>query len=285
MKNKKLIYIISMIIIILSTIASLVGVFSNEVHVYPNVTTAFGEEVELYQKGLYARDSVSMATQAIAQDAVTLVLGIPMTLISLFLISKENKKGIFLLTGTIGYILYTYTSYSFLAFFNRFYLVYIAIMALSFYDFILCVCELNQYNLKDEFTYKFPYKGLSIFLWVTGVVIGLMWLGRIAPALMNNTAPFGLEHYSTLAIQTLDLGVIVPACFVTGHLLRKEKQMGYLFSIVLVIKAVTMAAAVSTMAISMNLHSVEISNVELLVFPTIFCICTFFMIRILKEVK
>lgn len=88
MKNKKLIYIISMIIIILSTIASLVGVFSNEVHVYPNVTTAFGEEVELYQKGLYARDSVSMATQAIAQDAVTLVLGIPMTVISLFLISK-----------------------------------------------------------------------------------------------------------------------------------------------------------------------------------------------------
>lgn len=102
---------------------------------------------------------------------------------------------------------------------------------------------------------------------------------------MNNSTPVGLEHYSTLAIQTLYLGVVVPDCFVTGYILRKEKQMGYLFSIVLVIKAVTMTAAVSAMAISMKLHAVQISNVELLVFSAIFSICTFFMIRILREVQ
>lgn len=274
-----------MMIIILSAISSLTGLFSNEAHVYPNIITAFGEEIELYQRGIYARDSVSMATQAIAQDSVTLLLGIPMALISLFLIIKENKKGIFLITGTMGYFLYTYTSYSFLMYFNNFYLVYLAIMTLSFYNFVLCTCELNRYKLKNKFTDKFPYKGLSVFLWVTGMVIGLMWLGRIVPALIKNSAPFGLEHYSTLGIQTLDLGFIVPACFVTGYLLRKEKQMGYLFSVILVIKAITMTAAVSAIAISMRLHSVEISNVELIIFPAIFCICTFFMIRILKEIE
>lgn len=152
----------------------------------------------------------------------------------------------------MGYFLYTYTSYSFLVFFN-------------------------------EFSDKFPRKGLTIFLWGTGITIGLMWLGRIIPAIMNNSAPVGLEHYSTLAIQTLDLGVVVPACFVAGYLLRKEKQMGYLFSIVLVVKAVTMTAAVSTMAIFMKLHAVEISDGEVFVFPVIFCICTFFMIRILNS--
>lgn len=288
MKNKRIIYILSILsilIIILSIPASLTGIFSNEVHVHPNVITAFDEEIELYQKGLYAKDSVSMATQAIAQDTVTLILGIPLIIISLLFIKNDNKKGMFLLTGTVGYFLYTYTSYSFLMFFNSFYLVYIAVMALSFYDFILCICELNKYNLKDEFTDKFPRRGLTIFLFVTGIVIGLMWLGRIVPALMSNGAPFGLEHYSTLAIQTLDLGFIVPACMVTGYLLKKDKQMGYLFSIVIVVKAVTMAAAVSTMAISMKLHSVEISNAELPVFPTIFCLCTFFMIKILRAIK
>ncbi|HCW52236.1 MAG TPA: hypothetical protein DG753_00520 [Clostridium sp.] len=285
MENKKIIYVLSILIMLLVFAASLIGVLSNEIHVHPNVITAFDEEIELYQKGLYHRDSVSMATQAIAQDIVTLIIGIPMALISLFLINKENKKGIFLLTGIIGYFLYTYTSYSFLAFFNSFYLVYLAIMALSFYDFILCICELNRYRLKDEFSDKFPQKGLSIFLYITGIVIGLIWLGRIIPAIINNSAPVGLEHYSTLAIQTLDLGVVVPACFVTGYLLRKGKQMGYLFSIVLVIKAVTMTAAVSAMAISMKLHAVEVSCVEFVVFPTIFCICTFFMIRILRQVQ
>ena len=81
MKNKKIIYILSILIIFLVLIASLTGILSNEIHAHPNVITAFNEKIELYQRGMYHRDSVSMAAQAIAQDMVTLIIGIPLALI------------------------------------------------------------------------------------------------------------------------------------------------------------------------------------------------------------
>lgn len=285
MKNKKIIYVLSMLIIILSIVAALTGILSDELKVHSDIFTVFDEKIELYQKGLYAKDSVSMASQAIAQDIVTLILGIPSMLFSLFLIEKKNKKGIFLLTGTIGYFLYTYASYAFLLMYNSFYLVYVVIMALSFYDFILCISVLNTYKLKDQFSNQFPKKSLSIFLYITGFMVGFMWLGKILPTFISKSAPLGLEHYSTLGIQTLDLGIVVPACLVTGYLLNKEKQFGYLFSIVLIIKAVTLTAAVSTMIISMKLHSIKVSMGEMIIFPTLFFICIFFMIKILKTIE
>ena len=55
---------------------------------------------------LYARDSVSMASQAIAQDFVTLVIGIPLLIISFCsVVKRDSARGWFLLTGTLGYAL------------------------------------------------------------------------------------------------------------------------------------------------------------------------------------
>lgn len=139
-------------------------------------------------------------------------------------------------------------------------------------------------DIVEKIRGTFPVKSTSIFLFVTGVCIFLMWMGRIIPSLDGNTAPAGLEQYATLGIQTLDLGFIVPACFVIGYLLRKGDKKGYVFSIVLIMKAEMMTIAVSNMAISMKLKSVEISFIELIFFPILFVICTIFVIRILKIV-
>lgn len=285
MKNEKLINVLSMLIIVLALLSALTGVLSNEVKEYADVTTSFGETVQLYQKGLYARDSVSVASQAIAQDIVTLIFGIPFLFVALILLKKQKEKGLFLLTGTIGYFLYTYMSYSFVLMYNPFYLIYVTLMALSFYDFILCIMAMYKYDLKRQFTDKFPVKSLSIFLYISGLMVGFMWLGRILPTLISGTAPYGLEHYSTLGIQTLDLGFIVPACFLTAYLLGKEKQWGYLLSIVLVIKMVTMTGAVSAMTVSMNLSGISVSIAEMLMFPILLLICIIFMIKIFKEIK
>ena len=285
MKYKKTITVLSICIVILSILATLTGLLSKQVHSYPTVTTAFGEQVELYQVGLYARNSMSMGIQAIAQDIVTLILGIPLLIISMILIYRNNLKGEFLLTGTIGYFLYTYTSYAFLIMYNPFYLIYVALMTLSFYAFVLCILNMNHYDIQEQFTSKFPVKSLSIVLVITGVMLGGMWLGRIVPSLLSDQAPYGLEHYSTLGIQTLDLGVIVPASFVTAYLLMKKKQLGYLLGVVLVAKMITMTTAVSTMAILMQLNGIQLSIVELIVSPFLSLISIIFIIKVFKTIK
>lgn len=283
--NKRIVIILSLIILVLSLISTLTGVFSRQVKEYADVTTVFGENVQLYQKGLYARDSVSMASQAIAQDVVTLLIVIPFLLVSLWLVKKQNRKGLFLLTGIIGYFLYTYTSYSFLIVFNSFYLVYVLLMTLSFYGFILCFMELSKLDIGECLTERFPRKALSVFFFTGGIMIMLMWLGKIVPALLAGSAPAQLEHYATLVIQSLDLGFVVPACIVTAHLLRKENKWGYLLAIVLVVKMVTMTATVSAMAIQMKRNGVYVGLDEQLLFLVLFLISAFFMIKMLREIK
>lgn len=267
-------------------IAAVTGVFSNEVSAYPDVTTSYGETIQLYQIGLYARDSVSMAAQAIAQDYITLILGIPLCVVSLYLVQRKGSmRGWFLLTGTLAYFLYTYASYSFLMTFNRLYVVYVLLFVASFYAFLLSLGYLKEFDTGEVFSGKYPVKALSIFLGVLGVVLCFMWMGRIVPAMLSGGAPYGLEQYSTLVIQSLDLGVVVPASFVAAYLLYRRKKWGYLLSAVLVMKALTMTAAVSAMGFNMKLHGVEMPLSDLIVFPVFVVINVVFLVKIVKGIN
>jgi hypothetical protein len=62
-----------------------------------------------------------------------------------------------------------------------------------------------------------------------------MWLGRIIPS-YNNKIVAGLEHYTTLVIQALDLGFIVPVAIISGILLIKNNSLGYLLAPIIIIK-------------------------------------------------
>ena len=75
MKQKKSIYIITVLVIVFSVICCVMPFFTKSELTEKTVISMFGETVELYGKGLYARNSVSCAIQAIAQDMVTLILG------------------------------------------------------------------------------------------------------------------------------------------------------------------------------------------------------------------
>lgn len=286
MKINVKVSVISIIIIIISGIAALIGLFSRNIHNFSAVTSSYGEKIELYQIGLYARDSVSMASQAIAQDFITLVIGIPLLIVGLYLINiKKIVHGWFLLTGTLGYFLYTYTSYAILMTFNDLYLLYVFLLILSFYGFIMSLFYLSKYNKELIFSSNYPTKSLSFFFLISGFAICIMWLGRIIPVIGKEIAPYGLEQYSTLAIQTLDLGFIVPASFVTAWLLYSKEKWGYLLSAVLVMKMITMVAAVSVMGINMKLHGVKMNVSDLRVFPIILIISIIFIIKILRTIN
>jgi hypothetical protein len=70
----------------------------------------YGEPITLKGAGLYRNDSISAAAQVIAQDVITLALGIPLLLVSPWRFRKGTLRGQLLLTGTLAYLLYTYAS-------------------------------------------------------------------------------------------------------------------------------------------------------------------------------
>ena len=81
-------------------------------------------------------ETVSIAAQAIAQDVVTLLVGIPLLLAGAVLSRKGSLRGRLLLAGTVGYFLYTYASFVFGAAYNVLFLLYVALFSLGLIAFI-----------------------------------------------------------------------------------------------------------------------------------------------------
>ncbi|AIQ58945.1 hypothetical protein PBOR_19955 [Paenibacillus borealis] len=208
-----------------------------------------------------------MAAQAKAQDGVTLLLGIPLLLVSLVMSFRGRVRGRLLLAGALGYFTYTYASYSFLSMYNNLFLIYVILFSASLFAFILTLLSLERERVERFFKHSLPARSIGFFLLFIAFMVMMLWLGRIANSIRQGTAPEGLEHYSTLVIQALDLAIVVPLTAITGVLLIRRRSYGYLLASVVIVKAAAMLTAITAMIIGMLRAGVSVSTVELVVFP------------------
>ncbi len=276
--------VLSILIATLAIIVAGLGVFWQGEGQKSEFLTLRGETVTIQGHGLYRYETVSIAAQAIAQDVVTLLIGIPLLVISMILFKKGSLQGKLLLSGTLAYFLYTYASFAFGAAYNILFLVYVSLFSLSLFAFIFALMEIDVPTLPKHFSSSLPRRTIAIFLFVVGSFLLLAWLGRIVPALLANQPPLGLESYTTLIIQALDLGLVMPIAFLSGILLWKKSAWGYLLSSIVLIKGVTLALAVSAMAVNMILAGVQVSIGELIMFPSIAIISGGMTVVLLRNV-
>ena len=276
--------ILSILIATLAIIVAGLGVFWQGEGQKSEFLTLRGETVTIQGHGLYQYETVSIAAQAIAQDIVTLLIGIPLLVISMILFKKGSLQGKLLLSGTLAYFLYTYASFAFGAAYNILFLVYVSLFSLSLFAFIFALMEIDLPTLPKHFSSGLPRRTISIFLFVVGSFLLLAWLGRIVPALLANQPPLGLESYTTLIIQALELGLVMPIAFLSGILLWKKTSWGYLLSSIVLIKGVTLALAVSAMAVNMIRVGVQVSIGELIMFPSIAIISGGMTVVLLRNV-
>jgi hypothetical protein len=254
-------------IILLTFVATLAGLWPGEGQSYAQ-TNFRGEEVIINARGLYYWDTVSSVAQMQANDLVTLVLGLPLLVISFWLTRLGSLRGRLLLTGTLGFILYTYITMCFGAAYNRFFMVYVALFSLSLFAFVLSMMSFDLKTLPSHFSEKLPRSWVAGLLFFAAVFLSLAWLGRVAATFMPNAIP-ALENTTSMFIQAMDLGLIVPLCVLSGVLLLRRHAWGYLLASVGLMKFLTMGIAVSLMGFNMARVGVPVSAVELVVFPVI----------------
>lgn len=288
MKYRKTVSILVICIVLFSLISCMAGLFSTGGAGVHEFKTINNEVVKIYGSGIYKNDSVAIAAQGKASDFVTIVMGIPLLAVSLYFACKGSFRGRILLTGTLGYFLYTYMSYTFLWMYNRLFIIYVLLMSLSLYAFILCMMSFDMENIKSYFHKKLPVKFLGGFQVFIAFTIGMLWLGKLAPSIFQGKVPVGLEQYTTLVIQGMDLGIVVPAAFLSGILLIKRKPFGYLLSSVIIIKGITMLSSISAMIINQALNSVSMGAAEVIIFPffnIIAIICLVILLKNIEEIK
>lgn len=284
--TERIIIALATLIVVLAFLAAVTGVLTQTSGGAVDFTTERGQVVPLQGKGLYRYDSVSTAAQAVAQDVVTLVVGIPLLIVSLGLFARGSLRGKVLLAGTLGYFLYTYTSLATLAAYNEFFLIYVALFSMSLFAFILAVQSVYAADLPVHITTQFPRRAIAYACFFVGLMLALMWLGRIVPALTQGVTPVGLDNATTLVIQVLDLGVIVPVAILVGVLLLRRVNLAYVLASVLMIKGVTMGAATTAMVVGQMLAGVPVTLVEAIMFPLfalMFTVLTVLLLRSLSE--
>jgi hypothetical protein len=214
-----------------------------------------GGQVMLNGQGLYKYDTVSSAAQEQGNDLVTLVVGLPLLAVSTWSAFRGSLRGRLLLTGTLGFFLYTYMSMSMLSSYNQLFLVYVALFGLSLYAFVLSMLSFDLSNLRRHFSPGFPVGWLASLLFLVAGFLLLAWLGRIVPPLLAGETP-PLENSTTLVIQAMDLALIVPLAVISGILLLRKSSWGYLLASVALIKGATLGLGVSAMGMNMSLRGV-----------------------------
>jgi hypothetical protein len=258
---------LSSLIVVMAVIAAGIGLFWQDGGHTFLFTTLHGQTVQIYGQGLYHYDTVASASQEKGQDVVTLLVGIPLLVLSLLLYPRGSLRGQLLLTGTLGYFLYTYGSMAFLTAYNPLFLVYVALFSASLFAFVLALTSIDMQALPSHFSAHLPRRSIAVFLLAIGLFLLLLWLGLIVPPLIAGQAPRGLESTTTLVIQALDLGVIVPVVFLSGILLLRRAPLGYLLASIVLVKTMTLGTAVSAMVVGQLLAGVELGISEIVGFP------------------
>ena len=120
--------------------------------------------------------------------------------------------------GALGYLLYTYTVYAFMAVLGPLTLLDIAVVGLAAWSLALAGGTLTDDEVEAAVGSHLRRRAAGNFLLVIAAPFGLLWLSQIASAALTGVLPQALVDagWPTSPIYVLDLAFLLPLCALTG---------------------------------------------------------------------
>ncbi|MGQ9629150.1 MAG: hypothetical protein ACUVXI_02400, partial [bacterium] len=235
------------------------------------ILTAIVSCAGIFIQNTYSKETISYAIQGIGQDIVNLFIIVPLLIISAVLAYRNNKTGLFLWSGSLFYLAYSYTLYAFALHFNNLFILYCLILGLSVYSFLYFLLISVKNNIKEWFIEKYLRKTTSIFLFIIAGAFYCLWLSEIIPAIIKQQVPSSVIENGLLTnpVHVLDLAICLPALILTGIFLLKNKQIGLLLAPAMLIFCILMAIAIAAMVFVMKMKGLEVGILLTTIFGTI----------------
>jgi hypothetical protein len=194
-------------------------------------TSVRGESVRLHGFGPYRHMPADVTVQGLAQDVVTLAVGIPFLLVSLIWARRGSRAGHLALSGAVGYLLVQYTLYLAMATYNELFLVWVSLVLLSFQTLVRLLLAVPASAFAVSGDSPGGRRFVGVFLIVNGALIALLWLSVIVPPLLAGTLyPAGLAHFTTMIVQGFDLALFLPPSLLAGYRYLKRREPGDLLA-------------------------------------------------------
>jgi hypothetical protein len=202
---------------------------------------------------VYARETLSWATQGMGQDIVTLAVVVPVLLVSGHVAVRGSIAAFLVWLGALIYVLYSYILYAFFVHFGAMFPVYVAILGLSFHAIAGSVATRDLDGLTRAAA-RARTGAASLFLVIAGALFAALWIADIAGSLLAGRVPASVVEAGLTVnpVHVLDLSVICPAMVITGVLLRRRHALGALWAVPLLVFAVLMGIAILAMMAAMH---------------------------------
>jgi hypothetical protein len=234
---------------LLAGVASGIGVLARGTGASAPATSIRGESYRYATDGVYAFNAVRVVAEGVGWDAVTLFFAVPALLVAAVFIARGSLRGRLAALGILGYLAYQYLMYAVFWALGPLFPLFVAIYPLSLVGIAWLWSGLGAGVLVVD-AGRFPRRSLIVFGIVVAALLLAMWLPRIATGLAGDLAGAGLLGTPTLAVQALDLGLVVPLSLGTAVLVWRRRPAGYLLAALCSVNAVTMAGAIVAMLIS-----------------------------------
>jgi hypothetical protein len=212
-RDLTLAYLVSLVIALIMAVASIAGLFYG-ISVYPGV-------------------EAKLLPLFVGQDALNLLVGLPMLLGSMWLARRGSLIGLLLWPGALFYILYDYGYYALGAPFNAFFLPYLALMTLSGYTIIGIVANIDGAAIRERLAATVPSRLTGGVLAALALLFMTLWTLLTVSALSSGTPLDPIAH----VVVIMDLTVQLPALLVGGILLWRRAPVAYVISVGLLLQA------------------------------------------------
>ena len=247
----------------LALVATLAGLLAPDGSGPATVQTVHGEQVELYDRGLYRRDSLFKGASNVGTDVVTLAVAIPLLIGATMAYGRGWQRGGLLLLGALAWFLYVYGTYAVSVAFNELFLVYVALASASLFAFVLLWRRVEPDGIGAHVPDAVRRRTAALMI-ASGALTFVVWTLPLLAAITSGDAPKCLDASTTMVTDALDLAIISPAAVLSGVLLRRRDPLGYPIAIALLVLLLILAPAIVAQTISQLAVDIEFTVGEVI---------------------
>ena len=126
-------------------------------------------------------------------------------------------------------------------------------------------------RLQGAFAATSTARAVSVFFVVVVLLFSLQWFGEDIPALLSGKIPSSVTENGLLTnpVHVLDLGLLLPAMFITAILLWRGKLLGSFLALPLVVFSILTGVGILATFLVMGMNGMPTSLVVELLFAVI----------------
>jgi hypothetical protein len=236
---------------VLAGLAAGLGVFARGDGTFVPVTSSLGEAYEIAVDGVYANSARQLVAEGVGWDAFTLVVAAPILLVASIFVARGSFRGYLAAAGMLGYFLYMHLEYAVTWAFGPMFPLFIVITATSLVGIMGVGALIADAGVRDRFDQRFPRRSYAALTIGMALLLTIMWIGRIADGLAAETVI--LHGETTMTVQALDLGLVVPVSALLGLAALRRHPAGMAAAAAFGVTFVAMAAAIAAMMVSASI--------------------------------